>query len=176
MGVECLGCTDSSDTNDALGYTVFSQYVGRMIVRLEYSTDSFPWMRLHLCRLKPTPLRVPGATPLRVPVHDTPAVRPLRRAGITSNLLFPGGPTFIKNEKVWIFKKGRYGVFSMFEGLKTWCSRHTTGTCTTCNGSWPVSCVLLTLTIAFRHIPSYQGLSMHLKSVSTLHRMLDIAL
>ena len=28
----------------------------------------------------------------------------------------------------------------MFEGLKTRCSRHTPGTCTTCNGSWPVSC------------------------------------
>jgi len=28
----------------------------------------------------------------------------------------------------------------MFEGLKTRCSRHTPGTCTTCIGSWPVSC------------------------------------
>jgi hypothetical protein len=80
-----------------------------------------------------------GATPLRVPVYYTPAVQPLSRAGITSNLLFPEGPTFIKVETV-DFQRGRYGVFSMFEGLKTRCSRHTPGTCTTCIGSWPVSC------------------------------------
>ena len=28
----------------------------------------------------------------------------------------------------------------MFEGLKTRCSRHTPGTCTTCNGTWAVCC------------------------------------